>query len=256
MAQRRRRRRKPVEKEVVEEVVEEVVVEEEEEDEPPVKPKRRRRSRKKPAPKPEPEEEEEDEEPVEEVVAEEPEEEEEPEPEPKPKKKVAIRRSRKRKSRRKKDEEAEEETPEEAPKEPESAPLPKALSKRLEGQFLFDMLEAMDKGQSVTIVRKAEDEWVLGVGGDIVIESVMKLSGKAYEEEVLSEEYLTHYLEWKNLSDDEKYEIIEDEGAEWDEHDNDKINMMRATISYRAKLGITKYKPQYQDAASRRAIKA
>jgi hypothetical protein len=184
---------------------------------------------------------------VEEVEEEEVEEEEvEVEEAPKPKK-TRRRRKSTRKAKPKKAEPVEE--AEEAPT------MPVAVSKVVDGQFFLDMFAAMEHGQAVTFVRK-DDEWIMNAGGTAVVEQALKLRGKEFNKEVQTKEYQEHYAEWKALTDDEKYDVIEEAGVEWEEHDMANINMMRATSAYRTAMEITKYKPQYKTAAARRAIRA
>ncbi|KKN62960.1 hypothetical protein LCGC14_0506700 [marine sediment metagenome] len=142
------------------------------------------------------------------------------------------------------------------PEEDENVELPKSLSKTLDGQFLFDLLGSMEQGQSLTIVRKSEDEWVLGVGGDAVIDSVTKFkrNSVAYFKEVLSPKYVEWHSEWQEMDYDEKLEAADDAGAEWEEHDDERVNLMRATLAYRKEAGIEKYKAEYSSPAARKAI--
>ena len=44
--------------------------------------------------------------------------------------------------------------------------------------------------------------------------------------------------------------------VKWENHDDERIDRIRITVALREKLGIEKYKDEYQDKAARDAIKA
>lgn len=133
--------------------------------------------------------------------------------------------------------------------------LPKKLRKTLDDRFFFDLMSLLETNQALTIVRKDENTWTLGLGGAIVTDELIRVSGKAYLDEVLSHEFQAHMEEWGELPEEEKIQIAKRAGTEWDEHKNHRINLMRCGDAYRKLLGIEKYKPKYRTLASRKAIR-
>lgn len=119
------------------------------------------------------------------------------------------------------------------------------------------LLEGLDEGQSMTITREGDASWAL-VSGAVVsaAPAAQKLSGKAYRDEVRSQEFRDHQAVWKELSFEEKVAQAEKLGVEWAEHDDPRVEVMGVTVAVRKKLGIEKYKPQYRTRAARAAIRA
>lgn len=119
------------------------------------------------------------------------------------------------------------------------------------------ILEGLDDGQSMTITRESDTSWVLAVGGVVeVAPATQKLSGKAYSDEVRSQEFQDHAVVWKELSFEEKLAHAEKLDVQWKEHDDPRVEVIRVTAAVREKLGIEKYKPQYRTRAARAAIRA
>jgi len=133
--------------------------------------------------------------------------------------------------------------------------LPKKLRKTLDERFIFDVMAAMKNNQSLVIVKKDENTWTLGLGRTSAVENMVRLSGKAYLDEVLSHEYQAHMEGWGELPEEEKIQIAQRAGTEWDEHNNHRINLMRCGDAYRKLLKIEKYKPEYRALAARKAIR-
>lgn len=135
--------------------------------------------------------------------------------------------------------------------------LPQTLNMALEGQLVLDMLAAMREGESYVIARMDSDSWRIAISKEAAMVKPRKqLKGKAYEREVYTEEFFNHEREWGKLSTEEKWQRIQESGVEWEEADNDRVNMMRATKAYRDSLDMEKYKPQYQKRAARGIIRA
>jgi hypothetical protein len=133
--------------------------------------------------------------------------------------------------------------------------LPKRLRKTLDDRFFYDLISVLEVNQALTIVRKDENTWTLGLGGAIITDTLIRLSGKAYMDEVLSHEYQAHMDEWGEYTEEEKIQVAQRAGTEWDEHDTPRINLMRCGDAYRKLLKIEKYKPKYRTLAARRAVR-
>lgn len=88
-----------------------------------------------------------------------------------------------------------------------------------------------------------------------VVDVVVPLRGKAFDEEVCTEEYLSWKEQWDKYSLEEKLDLCDEVGAEWESHDNVSINNMRMSMAYQAAVKIEKYKPEYQDKDVRNALK-
>lgn len=224
MATRKRRKRTVVKPPVVEEeeILEEEDLEDDEEEieEPePKKPARRRRRK----------------------VVEEPtddDEEEEDEVEEKPVKKVTRRRTKKKVV------------------EPEPEPEPQVANVS-DLDVFYGLLENLDDGATLVITRTGEDTWSVSGGSAAVLASgPQKLKGKAYYDEVYSMEFIEHHEMWKQLTASEKKAQAKKLKATWEPHEDERVEVMRVTAAVRAKLGIEKYKEQYQTRAARAAIKA
>jgi len=208
---------KPVEVEEEELLVEEEeLLDEDDDEEEVVEPKPKRRRKKVVEVEPEPE-------------SEEYEEEEEVEPAP-------------RKRRRKKVVEVE--------------PEPESEEAAFSSADLFEaILGGLSEGQSVTITA-SEDEWVLSAGGETVAApKVTLLKGRAYHDEVLAEEFLDWREKWQELTFSEKKAQAKKAKAEWDEHEDPRVEAMRIAAAIREALGIEKYKPEYRTRAARAAIR-
>jgi len=238
-----RRRKARVVNPVVEEEVEEILEEEEleEDEEEVVEPKpatRRRRKRKVVEPEPEEDEDEEEEEEVEvEVVS-----------------KPAPRR------RKKKVVEPEPEEDEDEPAPTRRKRVKKVVKPVVEEAFSSaDMFEAILDGlaeDQTVIVTRAGDGWVLSAGtADTVLAKPTLLRGRAYSDEVQSDEFKAHKAEWRELTFSEKKAHAKKIKAVWEPHDDSRVEVMRITSAVRTKLGIEKYKPEYRSRAARAAIR-
>jgi hypothetical protein len=121
---------------------------------------------------------------------------------------------------------------------------------------LTRLLDYMAKGHTLMLQRYSDDTWEIGMTKEERVASGRKkLTGVSYWDEVLSDEFQTFQKEWSKLSPEEKIAKARKEGVTWDEHDDPKINIMHLSDAYRAHYKIKKYKPEYENAAMRKALK-
>jgi hypothetical protein len=233
----------PAEEELLEEedVEEEFDDEEEEEDAPPPakKPARRSRSRRKPAAKPVEEDDEEDE-PLDE----------EDEEEAPPAK--SSRTTRRKKDRR------------QVPAaEVLSADPDDKLGQGSAAELAEVFYHLLKSGITLTI-RKVGQTFIIseGVIKDDVADVLSSrgrvrkaLTGKQVEEITYSDEFKEYYEEWSQLSYEEKVAKAEEEGVEWERHENAKVDLMKLSTAYRIHHGIEKYRPEYQDGKVRKLLR-
>ena len=83
-----------------------------------------------------------------------------------------------------------------------------------------------------------------------------KFKGRAFDDEVQSDEYKEFKAQSKSKSYAEMKKWAKKVKAKWESHSDERIDRIRLTTAIREKLGVEKYKEEYQDAAARRAIKA
>jgi len=140
--------------------------------------------------------------------------------------------------------------------DPNIGQLPKKIQRIVDDHFFHDLIQAMDKGQALTIVKRSEDTWMLGVGGMIAVDKMTRLSGQEYMDEVTSDEWKLHQEEWAALSAKNKIKVAKAAGAEWEEHSNSRVNLMRCGEAYQNVLNLEKYKSEYKALAARNAIRA
>ena len=195
------------------------------------------------------------EEEVEEIEEEEIEEEEEEEEVPAP----AARRRKAVKVVVEHEEEEEEEEPVVVKRS--KAPTAKKAAKVEEAVTTADpigyLLSELAKGSIILIKALGDGEYHLQLSATsgIVTVGPQKLTGKAYWDEVLSQEFKEHDEEWKQLSYKEKLAAAKKLKATWESHEDERVDVMRITESVRNKLGISKYKPEYEDRSTRAAIR-
>lgn len=134
--------------------------------------------------------------------------------------------------------------------------LPRKITQILTDSFFFDLIQIMEEGKTLTIIKRRNNQWTLVSETNIVIqEERIRLKGKAYWDEVLSPEYQANKEQWDMLSGDDKIALAVDSGAEWIEHSTPRINVMRCADAYRRTLDIKKYKPEYSTLLSRKQIR-
>lgn len=146
--------------------------------------------------------------------------------------------------------------------EPKITVVDKSEKPEPRGKIVFksnpftDFLQAlMDKNQPVIISPQGDGTFVMELARDAAIQGVGKLEGQEYWQEVLSPEFDMWSKEWNELTYSEKIEEAKRVGAEWEEHDVEKTNMMRMGAAVRDVLGIEKYKPKYRSRKARQAIR-
>lgn len=133
--------------------------------------------------------------------------------------------------------------------------IPKKISKLVDNRFFADLIREMEVNKALTIIYKGDNTWKLMIGGPGAVSKMLQLKGKAYRDEVLSEEFQEHEEEWDELTEAQKIQIAKDAGAEWDEHSISRVNLMRCADAYRKTIGIEKYKPEYSTISARKAIR-
>lgn len=193
------------------------------------------------------------------------------EPEEDPEEAPKRRRSRTVRVKRKDDDEPlVEQEPEPAGAEEISntvrSQLPQTLNMALEGQLVLDMLENMREGETYVIGRVDENQWRIAISKEaLVVNTPKRLKGAEYYKEVTRTSFRDHEKDWRKLSEEEKWERIDESGVEWNQDDNPRIDLMRATMAYRDHLAEQegfdsakewKYRDAYQERAARQAIKA
>lgn len=200
--------------------------------------------------------------------------EEDPEPEPEvvepPKKKTRLEKKQAKEQEKRGTVKVESGNGQE--EEPIVSTLPYSLSKAQVSQTLFEMLENMRDGEVYRIERADPDSWRILLDHsprptrivERMIEvptvrvkdgKIMGLPRKEYWEEVLSIEFKRFQAEWNDMTREERLLTVKNAGVTWDESDDEKINLMRASQAFAASKGITKYKKEYQDRKKRAAIR-
>lgn len=121
-------------------------------------------------------------------------------------------------------------------------------------QGIFDLIDA---GESVMITKVEDGKWTIGPANKKALQVTSgKLSGKAYWDEVCTPEYREWEKEWITLSAAEKAKRCKTAGVTWTHAPDPRVDAINMTEAYRNKLGITKYKPQYESRKAREAIRA
>lgn len=154
---------------------------------------------------------------------------------------------------------------EEAAPDPAPAPvsrLPKSVEILMKDAFLTDVLEAMQDGQTLLITRKKNGTWemrTVQTNAKVLTaeeDSMPKLSGKEYWDEVLSPEYRAFYEDWNGKSFEERKAYAKKLKVRWESHESEKIEKMNLGTAVLNHLGIEKYKEQYRSSVARRRINA
>lgn len=133
--------------------------------------------------------------------------------------------------------------------------LPKNIRKSVDDHFFAGLIQVMEEGYSLTITKEGDSTWKVALHPEEETKKMFKLTGKAYMDEILSDEYQEFMEEWDSLTEEEKIEVAKKAGAEWDEVKNPRINLMKCASAYREVLGIEKYKPEYRSFSARKAIR-
>lgn len=164
---------------------------------------------------------------------------------------------------------------------PKVAPTPipskpvTAVSGNGEAQSVLSMtvqevFEIMRSGESLALVKEDKNTMILSlVPTDAVSKNLAKaaapskkLRGDAYWSEVLSPEYYSWYYKdagngkpWGDMTAEEKEEFVTGLGIEYETSDDPRMNALHQVQALLAKMGIEKYKEQYQTSAARDALK-
>jgi len=132
---------------------------------------------------------------------------------------------------------------------------------------LSDLFDALNDGTSVTITKLGKDKWqfVTGIAATAAPVSAPKgrgLTGMVFAREAYSEEFFKWHFEdagsgkpWGEMTSEERYAFAEEIGASWEEHDEPRVDAMRMGQAVREKLDISKWKPEYESRAARKALK-
>jgi len=154
------------------------------------------------------------------------------------------------------EEEAEEETEAQAPKTFKV----KTVAQQTVGDLLVAVMSELEVGKTVSLTRVSDDKWSLAPGKAVSAASgAGKLSGKAFQQEVCTPEYLTWEEEWGTLTAAEKMAKAKKIGVHYEgENDpklDERVKMIRMTQAYREAMGIEKFKPEYRSQKARAALR-
>jgi hypothetical protein len=141
------------------------------------------------------------------------------------------------------------------------------------------VMEHLGMGQELVIFKVSGDKWTIKIPGATeeskhlkmppskreefeakgymtkASKSVGKLSGKEYEQEVCSQEYLDFVEEWRSMDITEKRKLAKSLGCKWDKAADAKIENMSLSRAVQEAKEITKYKPKYKSGAARASVK-
>ena len=140
------------------------------------------------------------------------------------------------------------------------------------------VMEHLGMGQELVIFKVSGDKWTIKIpGGEEskppkmppskreefeakgymtkASKSVGKLSGKEYEQEVCTQEYLDFVEEWRSMDITEKRKLAKSLGCKWDKAADAKIENMSLSRAVQEAKEITKYKPKYKSGAARASVK-
>lgn len=141
--------------------------------------------------------------------------------------------------------------------EVEAVPEPCVVDAEVCGaDLLHGLLDILRRGVALVITVIGTDCYSVAVGDSSSEPSVQKLSGKAYWDEVLSDEYKVFLAEWRELTVAERVKMAKKASIQWDQDDDPRINNMRLTAAYWNGIGIQKYKDEYMTRSARRDIRA
>lgn len=121
--------------------------------------------------------------------------------------------------------------------------------------FMRIIEAVVDKGKAVVISAGKGDTYVIHATSESEFSVGRASTRQEYREEVQTEEYREWREQWGKMSTEEKLQIAEEVGAEWEEHEEPKINMMRVAEAVREAKGIEKYKEEYNTRSKRNKIR-
>ena len=76
-----------------------------------------------------------------------------------------------------------------------------------------------------------------------------------YNKEVMTPEYLEWFYKWDRMSTEEKAEFAEECKAEWEHHDEPRIDSMIMAQAVREASGIVKYNEAYSSRSARNRVR-
>jgi len=137
------------------------------------------------------------------------------------------------------------------------------------------VMEHLGMGQELVIFKVSGDKWTIKIpGADKEVsktelakyasefvkpakasKGVGKLSGKEYEQEVCTQEYLDFVEDWRSMDITEKRKLAKSLGCKWDKAADAKIENMSLSRAVQEAKEITKYKPKYKSGAARASVK-
>jgi len=129
------------------------------------------------------------------------------------------------------------------------------------------VMEHLGMGQELVIFKVSGDKWTIKIPGggeeskppkmppSKASKGVGKLSGKEYEQEVCTQEYLDFVEDWRGMDITEKRKLAKSLGCKWDKAADAKIENMSLSRAVQEAKEITKYKPKYKSGAARASVK-
>lgn len=146
---------------------------------------------------------------------------------------------------------AEDEEPEEEPEEVKTVKVRK-VSQQVADDLLTSLINALEDGNTLVFTRKGD---AIAISTSTQPISSSKLRGKEYWSKVRNPAYEDWKKEWRQKSFEQKKAYAKKIGAQWDPHDNPKIEEMRVSTAVREKEGISKYQPEYEDRKARASVR-
>lgn len=121
-----------------------------------------------------------------------------------------------------------------------------------------DVIASLKKGVPYQITLTDGGFIVMVLDGTTAASKIRKsdgLKGKAFTDEVYSDEYKEFQERWQAMSAEEKEAEVKKAKVKWEKHDHPATNAMRMVMAYQDHLGLEKYKPEYASRAARQALK-
>ena len=127
------------------------------------------------------------------------------------------------------------------------------------------LIRLLDSGQSI-VISKVNQKYIMTTGGgNVTVEdSGRKIRGGSKRRSIMTknamriiaqtEEYKEYNVWWKSLTFEEKVKEANEVGATWEEHEHPLTHNLRVTMAYQGKVGIIKWKPEYQAKDARDAL--
>jgi hypothetical protein len=140
------------------------------------------------------------------------------------------------------------------------------------------VMEHLGMGQELVIFKVSGDKWTVKIPGAVEEPKVLrmppskreefeakgymtkakspgKLSGKEYEQEVCTQEYLDFVEDWRGMDITEKRKLAKSLKVTWNKAADEKIENMSLSRAVQEAKEITKYKPKYKSGAARASVK-